>query len=45
LRKPQVKRDVLLEWSDGFGDRDGKFIIEFHTTFNSAFWELMSSPV
>src|ERR1700712_4981935 len=33
-------RRVLLEWADGFVDRDGKFIKEFQTTYNSAFWEL-----
>lgn len=31
---------VLAEWADGFVDRDGKFIEEFQTTFNSSFWEL-----
>lgn len=24
----------------GFEDRDGKFVKEFQTTFNSSFWEL-----
>jgi hypothetical protein len=33
-------RAVLQEWADGFVDRDGKFAIEFQTTFNSSFWEL-----
>jgi hypothetical protein len=33
-------REVLLQWSDSFVDRDGKFIREFQTTFNSGFWEL-----
>jgi hypothetical protein len=33
-------RQVLASWSDGFVDRDGKFVIEFQTTFNSSFWEL-----
>lgn len=32
--------DVLNEWASGFVDRDGKFITEFQTTFNSSFWEL-----
>lgn len=32
--------DVLNDWARGFVDRDGKFVEEFHTTFNSAFWEL-----
>jgi hypothetical protein len=31
---------VLSNWADGFIDRDGKFIEEFQTTFNSCFWEL-----
>ena len=33
-------RDVLKSWSDGFVDRDRKFVREFQTTFNSSFWEL-----
>ncbi len=32
--------DVLQDWARGFVDRDGKFIEEFQTTFNSSFWEL-----
>lgn len=32
--------DVLSDWARGFEDRDGKFALEFQTTFNSAFWEL-----
>src|SRR5579863_5827196 len=32
--------DVLNDWATGFVDRDGKFIEEFQTTFNSSFWEL-----
>jgi hypothetical protein len=32
--------DVLDDWARGFTDRDGKFVIEFQTTFNSSFWEL-----
>ena len=32
--------DVLQHWSQGFVDRDGKFLEEFQTTFNSSFWEL-----
>ena len=32
--------DVLSDWARGFEDRDGKFVEEFQTTFNSAFWEL-----
>ena len=37
--RPEVKA-VLQGWTDGFVDRDNKFVIEFQTTFNSAFWEL-----
>ena len=33
-------RTVLSDWADGFEDRDGKFILEFQTTYNSSFWEL-----
>ncbi len=32
--------DVLNDWARGFCDRDGKFVEEFQTTFNSGFWEL-----
>jgi hypothetical protein len=32
--------DVLNDWARGFVDRDGKFVEEFQTTFNSGFWEL-----
>lgn len=31
---------VLNTWSIGFIDRDNKFVKEFQTTFNTAFWEL-----
>lgn len=34
------ERDVLRGWAEGFVDRDGKFVKEFQTTFNSSFWEL-----
>ena len=36
---PEAKA-VLTAWSEGFLDRDGKFLIELQTTFNSSFWEL-----
>jgi hypothetical protein len=36
----QWNRDVLDRWAPGFVDRDGKFVEEFQTTFNSSFWEL-----
>ncbi|MBL8891562.1 MAG: hypothetical protein JNL67_16400 [Planctomycetaceae bacterium] len=39
-RPNQYDRMVLAKWADGFIDRDGKFIEEFQTTFNSCFWEL-----
>lgn len=39
-RATQYDRDVLQSWAEGFVDRDGKFIKEFQTTFNSSFWEL-----
>ncbi|MBN9306925.1 MAG: hypothetical protein BGO82_05515 [Devosia sp. 67-54] len=32
--------DVLNDWARGFPDRDGKFVREFQTTFDSSFWEL-----
>ena len=31
---------ILNGWAEGFVDRDGKFVKEFQTTFDSAFWEL-----
>ena len=33
-------RELLNSWTDGFIDRDNKFVKEFQTTFNSSFWEL-----
>jgi hypothetical protein len=33
-------QDVLNEWARGFKDRDGKFVKEFQTTFDSSLWEL-----
>ena len=33
-------RDLLQAWTNGFIDRDNKFVKEFQTTFNSSFWEL-----
>lgn len=33
-------RDVVSAWAKGFPDRDGKFVKEFQTTFNSSFWEI-----
>ncbi len=34
------ERKLLQSWSDGMPDRDGKFVIEFQTTFESSLWEL-----
>ena len=36
----QEERDLLNDWARGFVDRDGKFVKEFQTTFNSSFWEI-----
>lgn len=33
-------REVLNQWAEKFEDRDGKFVKEFQTTFDSSFWEL-----
>ncbi|MVZ09895.1 glycosaminoglycan attachment site [Enterobacteriaceae bacterium 8376wG6] len=35
-----AERDVLLDWSKGFLDRDGKFCKEFQTSFEPCLWEL-----
>lgn len=35
-----AERAELRRWADGFPDRDGKFVKEFQTTFNSSFWEI-----
>lgn len=42
ISKPeyQAERDVLNDWAKDFLDRDGKFIHEFQTTFESSMWEL-----
>lgn len=39
-RGTPAELNVLQGWADGLQDRDGKFVIEFQTTFNSCFWEL-----
>src|SRR6266403_503349 len=39
-RRNGFNLDVLNDWARGFVDRDGKFVEEFQTTFNSSFWEL-----
>lgn len=36
----KAEREVLSSWADGFEDRDGKFVYEFQTTFESSMWEL-----
>lgn len=36
----EEERAELLRWAKGFPDRDGKFVKEFQSTFNSSFWEL-----
>lgn len=38
--KESYARELLLYWTEGFIDRDKKFVKEFQTTFNSSFWEL-----
>lgn len=40
LPSMHVERTELARWSKGFPDRDGKFVKEFQTTFNSSFWEI-----
>ncbi len=35
-----AERRTITEWARDFIDRDGKFVKEFQTTFNSSFWEL-----
>ncbi|MBL5859756.1 glycosaminoglycan attachment site [Serratia fonticola] len=35
-----AEREVLLNWSQGFVDRDGKFCKEFQTSFEPCLWEL-----
>ncbi len=39
-RHSEADRQVIAQWAEGFVDRDGKFVREFQTTFNSGFWEL-----
>lgn len=36
----EPERRVLLDWSNGFEDRDGKFCHEFQTSFEPCLWEL-----
>ena len=34
------EKNLIQSWTNGFQDRDHKFVKEFQTTFNSSFWEL-----
>jgi hypothetical protein len=36
----EYDKTLLNQWAEGFVDRDGKFVKEFQTTFDSSFWEL-----
>lgn len=42
LMKPEhlPERKLIQSWAEGFQDRDGKFVNEFQTTFESSMWEL-----
>ena len=40
LPRKSEERNILQYWADGFPDRDGKFVREFQSTFNSSFWEI-----
>lgn len=40
MQSPVSHRRVIESWAEGFIDRDGKFVKEFQTRFNSCFWEL-----
>ncbi|MDE2816056.1 MAG: glycosaminoglycan attachment site [Chloroflexota bacterium] len=42
LQQPEYlpEQEVLNHWSEGFVDRDGKFVQEFQTSFESSMWEL-----
>lgn len=39
-RSTALERSELQRWADGLPDRDGKFVREFQTSFNSCFWEI-----
>jgi hypothetical protein len=47
LLKPEYEDEKreLSRWAEGFEDRDGKFFVEFQTTFESSFWELYLNAV
>lgn len=36
----EEERQLLQDWAEGMPDRDGKFVKEFQTTFESSLWEL-----
>lgn len=38
--KCEGERAVVGDWAKDFPDRDGKFVREFQSTFNSSFWEV-----
>lgn len=40
LDHPASEHAVIQDWANGFVDRDGKFVKEFQTSFNTCFWEL-----
>ncbi len=42
-KRYRAERAVLQGWADSFIDRDGKFVQEFQTTFESGLWELYLS--
>lgn len=33
------EKDIVIDWIEGFKDRDGKIVREFQETFHSSFWE------
>ena len=41
----RYNEEVLEHWAEGLVDRDGKFVTEFQTTFDSSFWELYLNAV
>lgn len=40
-----AERNVIIDWANGFVDRDHKFVKEFQTTFESSFWELYLNKI
>ncbi|MDC4343504.1 hypothetical protein OHV34_17095 [Acinetobacter baumannii] len=40
-----AERNVILDWADGFVDRDNKFVKEFQTTFESSLMELYLNKI